>query len=74
MIEVAKDARHEFGALLIVACKKADDIQGVRPDAGNAGMSIILAPYGERDQLGARLHYAPIQGEETAFRYTDPAS
>ena len=60
MIEVAKDARHEFGALHIVACKEAGDKQGVRPDAGHAGMPAIIAPYGERVQLRARLRHAPI--------------
>ena len=72
-MKVAKDDRHEFGALHIVACEEAGDKQA-GPDAGHAGMPVIIAPYGERDQLRAWLHHAPIQGEETAFRYTDPAS
>ena len=73
MIEVAKDARHEFGALHIVACEEAGDKQA-GPHAGNAGMTAIIAPCGEQVQLRAWLHDAPIQGEETAFRYTVPAS
>ena len=73
MIEVAKDARHEFGALHIVACEEAGDKQA-GPDAGNAGIPAIIAPYEEQDQLRAWLDHAPIQGEETGFRYTVPAS
>ena len=60
MIEVAKDARHEFGALPIVACKEAGDKQVIRPDAGHAGTSRIIAPYGEQDQLRAWVHHAPM--------------
>ena len=55
MIEAAKDARHEFGALPIVESKEAVDKQAVRPDAGNAGMAAIIAPYGEQVQRRAWL-------------------
>lgn len=59
MIEIAKDARHEVGALHIAACKEAGGKQA-GPDAGNAGMPAIIAPYGEQVQLRAWLHYSLI--------------
>ena len=60
MIEAAKDSRHAFISSHIVECKEADEKLAVHPDAGHAGMSTILTPYGEQDQLRAWVHDAPI--------------
>ena len=74
MIEVAKDARHEFGALPIVACKEAGDKQVVRPDADEAGTPIIIAPYGVQDQLRAWVHPPRLQMSGTGVGITGGGS